>query len=441
MRKITLLEPLLTFGLIVAYIWKLRFVYPSCWIVIPVLMLLSHLVRRERPRALGFRVDNLTYRLKEFTPLLVAIILVLLAGGALFHTFRKIDFDGVVLSLAAYLPWGLAQEYALNGYFLNRFDAAISRRAASILTAALFCAAHAPNYFLMAVTFPLALCATLVYRRTRNLYVLGIAHAIIGLMLFLVVPDSVSHHLRVGPGFFHFHDVHLRGSGAVAGEGDLGFVGGPGRMRMGPLRAVDGIGGGFHPAQLVSGARKILGQGVARVAPLRTLVARFAEAELTTRSGGHVDDLQTFIGMIGVAEDALAATVGRDVPGVVVHDRADFAGGPVHAAQDARPNREYEIATVAKEGLMNQKLVVPVLVEAFEAAAVASDAVHARGRIARELDPFGFERMELGRNDGARKRNRMPAGFVEASGDEAALSAGFKRGGEPFAIAADGAFA
>src|ERR1035437_6200807 len=187
MRKITLLEPLLTFGLIVAYIWKLRFVYPSCWIVIPVLMLLSHLVRRERPRALGFRVDNLTYRLKEFTPLLVAIILVLLAGGALFHTFRKIDFDGVVLSLAAYLPWGLAQEYALNGYFLNRFDAAISRRAASILTAALFCAAHAPKLFSDGGPFSTAVMPALIFRRDANLYVLGIAPAIIRLIPVPVV--------------------------------------------------------------------------------------------------------------------------------------------------------------------------------------------------------------------------------------------------------------
>jgi membrane protease YdiL (CAAX protease family) len=199
-----MLEPLFMFGLIVAYIWKLRFVYPSCWIAIPVLMVLSHFVRRESPRALGFRLDHLAEHMKKFAPLLMLIVLVLAAGGAWFHTFRQIGFEGVLFSLAAYLPWGLAQEYALNGYFLNRFDAVLSTRVASILTAALFCAAHAPNYFLMAVTLPLAWCATIVYRRTRNLYLLGFGHAIIGLMLFLVVPDSVSHHLRVGPGYFKY---------------------------------------------------------------------------------------------------------------------------------------------------------------------------------------------------------------------------------------------
>jgi hypothetical protein len=76
--------------------------------------------------------------MKKLVPLLLLIVMVLAAGGAWFHTFRRIDFEGVLFSLAAYLPWGLAQEYALNGYFLNRFDAALSRRAASILTALLF---------------------------------------------------------------------------------------------------------------------------------------------------------------------------------------------------------------------------------------------------------------------------------------------------------------
>jgi membrane protease YdiL (CAAX protease family) len=199
-----MLEPLLMFGLIVAYIWKLRFVYPSAWIAIPALMLLSHLIRRETPRALGFRLDHLAGHLKKFAPLVILIVGALAAGGAWFHTFRRIDFVDVLLSLAAYLPWGLVQEYALNGYFLNRFDTALSKHAASALAAVLFCAVHAPNYFLMAVTLPLAWYATIVYRRTRNLYLLGLAHAIIGLMLFLVVPDSISHHLRIGPGYFKY---------------------------------------------------------------------------------------------------------------------------------------------------------------------------------------------------------------------------------------------
>lgn len=189
------------FGLIVAYIWKLRAIHPALWIVILVLMIVSHIVHRETPLALGFQLHGLS-RVKQLAPLLALVAVVLLSIGAWFHTIRPIGFRGVIFSLLPYLPWGLAQQYVLNGYFLRRLDAVMSQRASGVTAALFFCAAHAPNPFLMAVTLPLGWCATLYYRRTHNLYLLGIAHAVIGLLLFLVVPDSVSHHLRVGPSWF-----------------------------------------------------------------------------------------------------------------------------------------------------------------------------------------------------------------------------------------------
>jgi membrane protease YdiL (CAAX protease family) len=202
MRRLAILEPLLMFGLIAAYIWKLRLAHPYWWIAIPVLMFLSHWLHGENPRALGFDLPNRWDRLRRLAPALGLIALLLLSAGLLIGTLRQIGFAGVLLALAAYLPWGLAQQYAINGYFLRRFDAALSTRASSLVTAVLFSAAHAPNPFLMAVTLPLGWGSTLLYRRTRNLYLLGVAHAAIGLLLFLVVPDSVSRHLRVGPGWF-----------------------------------------------------------------------------------------------------------------------------------------------------------------------------------------------------------------------------------------------
>jgi membrane protease YdiL (CAAX protease family) len=202
MRKFAILEPLLMFGLIIAYIWSLRFVYPACWVVIPALMCLSHVLHRESPRLLGFTRHNLRICLNHVAPVLILTALVLVSAGALLGTLRPIGFGAVVIALAGYLPWGLAQQYALNGYFLNRFGATLSPRAASGLAALLFTAAHAPNPFLMALTLPLGWCATLLYRRTRNLYALGIAHAALGMLLYLTVPDSLSRHLRVGPRWF-----------------------------------------------------------------------------------------------------------------------------------------------------------------------------------------------------------------------------------------------
>jgi hypothetical protein len=72
-----------------------------------------------------------------------------------------------------------------------------------LITAALFAGTHLPNWFLMLVTFATGYYSTKIFVRYRNLYFLGLAHALIGTVLFVAVPDSISHHLTVGPSFFN----------------------------------------------------------------------------------------------------------------------------------------------------------------------------------------------------------------------------------------------
>ena len=201
-RKLAILEPVLVYAMILAYIWNWRYTHGAAWVAILGLMLLSHLVRRESAYSLGFRTRHMRECWRGIGPLLAFLSLLMLASGILLHTMRPIGVGTALASLAAYVPWGVFQQYALNGYFLNRLRAVMGRRAASLVAAALFCGVHAPNWFLMLVAFPAGYCSTLLYRRYRNLYILGLAHATVGFLLFLVVPDSVSHHLKVGPGWF-----------------------------------------------------------------------------------------------------------------------------------------------------------------------------------------------------------------------------------------------
>ena len=133
---------------------------------------------------------------------LAFLALSMTAAGMLFQSTRPIGFDRAVLSWAAYIPWGLFQQYVLHGYFLNRFDALFSRRAAPLLAATLFSGVHLPNWFLMAVPLLAGYCCARIYRRYQNLYFLGAAHGTIGFLLFMMVPDSITHHLTVGPGWF-----------------------------------------------------------------------------------------------------------------------------------------------------------------------------------------------------------------------------------------------
>ena len=196
------LEPFLVFGLIMAYIWELRYRHQQFWIIILALMLLSHWRQREGATTLGFDWRTVRPCAEALGPALLFLILLLLGFGFLFSTTRPMRWEGAMEAWAAYVPWGMFQQYALNAYFLNRLDRLVSHRAAPFLTAALFSSAHLPNWFLMVITLLAGYGCTQLYRRYRNLYSLGFAHGTLGFLLYLVIPDSISHHLVVGPGWF-----------------------------------------------------------------------------------------------------------------------------------------------------------------------------------------------------------------------------------------------
>jgi membrane protease YdiL (CAAX protease family) len=71
-------------------------------------------------------------------------------------------------------------------------------------TTALFFLAHVPNPVLMAGTLAAALFFVSLFRRYRNIYPLGIAHALLGLSLAVTVPDAWLRHMRVGISYWHF---------------------------------------------------------------------------------------------------------------------------------------------------------------------------------------------------------------------------------------------
>ncbi len=190
--KWALLEALSAFAMIMVYIWQLRFRHPQAWIVILLLIVASHAVCRETPERLGFGAKNLRSSAAALAPVVLSLAAALLAGGWILGTIRpQNNFWG----LALYCGWGLFQQYVLNGYFLNRLRS-------PLLASLLFAAAHAPNWFLMLVTLAGAYFCANAYLRFRNLYFLGLAHGIIGFLIYLVVPDTISHHLYVGPKWF-----------------------------------------------------------------------------------------------------------------------------------------------------------------------------------------------------------------------------------------------
>jgi hypothetical protein len=74
-----------------------------------------------------------------------------------------------------------------------------------VAAAVLFALAHLPNIPLVLATLAWGAASCTLFRRYRNLYVLGLAQGLLGLCFAICVPDAWHHHMRVGLGYLRYH--------------------------------------------------------------------------------------------------------------------------------------------------------------------------------------------------------------------------------------------
>lgn len=207
------LEAGTVFFLLLSYIWYFQSRVHWLWAVLLGCVILSHIVRGESPAALGLRVGGFKDCARRYAlPVLLVVATATIAGLAL-DTLRDVALWRVAGVLIGYCFWALFQQYLLNGYFVHRLHSSLPERyeyLAAPMGGVLFAAAHVPNTLLMVVTFIGGGVAAAAFLRHRNLLFLALAHALVGTTIWFVVPDTVSHHLRVGPGMRrgHPHSVH-----------------------------------------------------------------------------------------------------------------------------------------------------------------------------------------------------------------------------------------
>lgn len=104
-----------------------------------------------------------------------------------------------------YAVWAFVQEFLLLDFFLRRLLRLTgSKIAAALVTAALFGGCHIPNPVLMPLAAVWGLVACAVFLRWRNLYPLGMAHAILGICIAVSVPKAMDHSMRVGLGYLRY---------------------------------------------------------------------------------------------------------------------------------------------------------------------------------------------------------------------------------------------
>jgi len=130
----------------------------------------------------GLRVDNLR---QAALPAAVVVVPLLVASTAwAWHAGHLPPPRGFWLIVFAYPAWGIAQQFLLQAILWSNLSTRLPRAAAQVLAAALFSLSHAPDLAVMALTFPAGLACIEHYRRWPNLWVLGIAHGLLGTFAF-----------------------------------------------------------------------------------------------------------------------------------------------------------------------------------------------------------------------------------------------------------------
>jgi Type II CAAX prenyl endopeptidase Rce1-like len=199
-----LLELGLIYSFIQIYIWRWQYIRPNTVWIILLLLLASHLWHRDALYNLGFRIDNFLPAAREACWAAIPLLLLLVLIGILSERLWTIPIRWEsVASALRYTLWGTFQQYGLQGYFHNRLSKLISQPLwSSAINAMLFMGFHIPNPVLMVFTLVGGFACSILFLQSRNLFVLGVFHGAIGLLLSNVFPRGWLPNMRVGPGYF-----------------------------------------------------------------------------------------------------------------------------------------------------------------------------------------------------------------------------------------------
>lgn len=133
----------------------------------------------------------------------------IVAAGALTGTLHVFPWPpNPLLHSGVYFVWAFVQQFIVLSFFFVRFERLLASGTKAVLaTAILFGAVHMPNWILMACTAVMGLIFAEIFRRYRNIYCLGLAHALLGLAVAVSVPDALHHQMKVGVAYLHYPDA------------------------------------------------------------------------------------------------------------------------------------------------------------------------------------------------------------------------------------------
>jgi hypothetical protein len=202
-----LAEALALAALVAMYIWRWQAASPQSWWVLATLMVVSALVRRDTPKTLGWRADNLWSAARKAVPFFAIASLAICGVGLFFGMLQRLPAHLIEpRRFTGYLAFCLLQQVALNSFLTNRLlDYFEKAWQAALMAGALFAGLHWPNPVLVPLTLVGGVGMAWLFARERNILPLALGQAVLGALVWWAFPLAWHHSMRVGPGYWTFH--------------------------------------------------------------------------------------------------------------------------------------------------------------------------------------------------------------------------------------------
>jgi hypothetical protein len=202
-----LLEALGFTAVVAMYIWRWQAASPRSWWALAGWMVVSALARRDTPKTLGWRADNLWAATRKAVPFFVIAALGICGGGLFLGMLQRLPAHLIEpRRFTGYLAFCLLQQVALNSYLTNRLLGYFEKAwQAAVIAGALFAALHWPNPVLVPLTLAGGVGMAWLFARQRNILPLALGQAVLGALAWWAFPLAWHHSMRVGPGYWAFH--------------------------------------------------------------------------------------------------------------------------------------------------------------------------------------------------------------------------------------------
>ncbi|MCP3917232.1 MAG: hypothetical protein GY711_16920 [bacterium] len=132
-------------------------------------------------RTWGFRTDNLRQAGWAYAAFVGIGVAAIWGASMLLGEEQRLSAS----SLALYVGWGLAQQFALQNLLARNLATLVGRTwPSALLASVLFAASHIPRLELSGIACAGGVVFVVLYRRVPNLYTAGAAHGVLGWMAF-----------------------------------------------------------------------------------------------------------------------------------------------------------------------------------------------------------------------------------------------------------------